>query len=44
MYLTLEDMECKGEIVTTDEIFSPLRKVMAGITENEAERVCRFAH
>ena len=44
VYMMLELMEDEGEIVTTDAIYEPLKKVMAGIAEKEAERVCKFAH
>ena len=44
VYLMLEDMEAAGVIVTTDAIYEPLKQVMAGITEKEAQRVCKFAH
>ena len=44
VYLVLEEMEADGEIVTTDAIYEPLKQVIDGISENEAERVSRFAH
>ena len=44
VYLILEQMEADREIVTTDAILEPLTKVVAGISANEAERVCKFAH
>ena len=44
VYLMLEQMEADGEIVTTDAIYEPLKEVLDGISANEAERVCKFAH
>ena len=44
IYMTLEEMEAAGEITTTDAIYEPLNKIMGGIKENEAQRVCKFAH
>ena len=39
VYLTLEEMEADGEIVTTDAIYVPLKKVMAGIDSRGAKRL-----
>ena len=44
VYLTLEEMEVAGEITTTDAIIEPLKQILDGVKENEAQRVCKFAH
>ena len=44
VYLLLEDMEEAGEIVTTDAIYEPLKYVIAGVAEKEADRVPKFAN
>ena len=44
VYLTLEEMEVAGEITTTDAIYEPLKKIMSVVTEDESQRVCKFAH
>ena len=44
VYVMLEQMEGAGEITTTDAIYDPLKKIIAGMKEDESQRVCKFAH
>ncbi len=39
VYLVLEEMEADREIVTTDDIYEPLKKIMAGIDRRGAKRL-----
>ena len=42
--LMLEEMEVDGEITTTEAIIEPLERVIGGIKDDPAQRVCKFAH